>query len=156
MSLKIATRLGFNEEKLESLEYGALLHDIGKIGIKDEILQKPGALNAGEYQYIQEHPLIGVKIVEGIDFFRDKIPMIRHHHERFDGKGYPDGLAGDAIPLEARIITIPDAFDAMTSVRPHSQSKALQDVLLELERGKRTQFDPKILGIFLRDKVYKL
>jgi len=94
--------------------------------------------------------------VEGIDFFRDKIPMIRHHHERFDGKGYPDGLAGDAIPLEARIITVPDAFDAMTSVRPHSPSKALQDVLLELERGKRTQFDPKILGIFLRDKVYKL
>jgi putative nucleotidyltransferase with HDIG domain len=156
MSLRIATRLGFNEEKLESLEYGALLHDIGKIGIKDEILQKPGVLNAGEYQYIQEHPLIGVKIVEGIDFFKDKIPMIRHHHERFDGKGYPDGLAGDAIPLEARIITVPDAFDAMTSVRPHSQSKALQDVLLELERGKRTQFDPKILGIFLRDKVYKL
>jgi putative nucleotidyltransferase with HDIG domain len=156
MSLRIATRLGFSEEKLESLEYGALLHDIGKIGIKDEILQKPGVLNAGEYQYIQEHPLIGVKIVEGIDFFKDKIPMIRHHHERFDGKGYPDGLAGDAIPLEARIITVPDAFDAMTSVRPHSQSKALQDVLLELERGKRTQFDPKILGIFLRDKVYKL
>jgi len=156
MSMRIATRLGFNEEKLESLEYGALLHDIGKIGIKDEILQKPGVLNAGEYQYIQEHPLIGVKIVEGIDFFKDKIPMIRHHHERFDGKGYPDGLAGDAIPLEARIITVPDAFDAMTSVRPHSQSKALQDVLLELERGNRTQFDPKILGIFLRDKVYKL
>jgi cyclic di-GMP phosphodiesterase len=156
MSLRIATRLGFNEEKLESLEYGALLHDIGKIGIKDEILQKPGVLNAGEYQYIQEHPLIGVKIVEGIDFFTDKIPMIRHHHERFDGKGYPDGLAGDAIPLEARIITVPDAFDAMTSVRPHSQSKALQDVLLELERGKHTQFDPKILGIFLRDRVYKL
>jgi putative two-component system response regulator len=156
MSLRIATRLGFSEERLESLEYGALLHDIGKIGIKDEILQKPGVLNAGEYQYIQEHPLIGVKIVEGIDFFKDKIPMIRHHHERFDGKGYPDGLAGEAIPLEARIITVPDAFDAMTSVRPHSQSKALQDVLLELERGKRTQFDPKILGIFLRDKVYKL
>jgi putative nucleotidyltransferase with HDIG domain len=156
MSLRIATRLGFNEEKLESLEYGALLHDIGKIGIKDEILQKPGVLNAGEYQYIREHPLIGVKIVEGIDFFKDKIPMIRHHHERFDGKGYPDGLIGDAIPLEARIITVPDAFDAMTSVRPHSQSKALQDVLLELEQGKRTQFDPKILGIFLRDKVYKL
>jgi putative nucleotidyltransferase with HDIG domain len=156
MSLRIAARLGFNEERLESLEYGALLHDIGKIGIKDEILQKPAVLNPGEYQYIQEHPLIGVKIVEGIDFFKDKIPMIRHHHERFDGKGYPDGLAGEAIPLEARIITVPDAFDAMTSVRPHSQSKALQDVLLELERGKRTQFDPKILGIFLRDKVYKL
>ena len=94
MSLRIASHLGFPENKLESLEYGALLHDIGKIGIKDEVLQKPGVLNPGEYQYIQEHPLIGVKIVEGIDFFRDKIPMIRHHHECFDGTGYPDGLVG--------------------------------------------------------------
>ena len=156
MSLRIAARLGFNEQRLESLEYGALLHDIGKIGIKDEILQKPGLLNAGEKLYIQEHPLIGVKIVEGIDFFKDKIPMIRHHHEWFDGKGYPDGLTGEAIPLEARIIAVPDAFDAMTSVRPHSLSKPLQDVLMELERGKLSQFDPKILAIFLRDKVYKL
>ena len=156
MSLKIAISLGFTEDKLESLEYGALLHDIGKIGIKDEVLQKPGILNPGEYQYIQEHPLIGVKIVEGIEFFRDKIPMIRNHHERFDGKGYPDGLAGEAIPLEARIITVPDAFDAMTSVRPHSQNKPLRDVLTELAGGKGTQFDPKILGIFLHEKIYKL
>ena len=84
---------------MEILEYGALLHDIGKIGIKDEILRKPGALSPEEYQTIQEHPLIGVKIVEGIEFFKNKIPMIRHHHEHFDGKGYPDGLAGEAIPL---------------------------------------------------------
>jgi len=156
MSLKIAISLGFTEDKLESLEYGALLHDIGKIGIKDEVLQKPGILNPGEYQYIQEHPLIGVKIVEGIEFFRDKIPMIRNHHERFDGKGYPDGLAGEAIPLEARIITVPDAFDAMTSVRPHSQNKPLRDVLTELAGGKGTQFDPKILEIFLREKIHRL
>jgi putative two-component system response regulator len=156
MSLKIAISLGFTEDRLESLEYGALLHDIGKIGIKDEVLQKPGVLNPGEYQYIREHPLIGVKIVEGIEFFRDKIPMIRNHHERFDGKGYPDGLAGETIPLEARIITVPDAFDAMTSVRPHSQNKPLRDVLTELESGKGTQFDPKILGIFLREKIHKL
>jgi putative nucleotidyltransferase with HDIG domain len=84
---------------MEILEYGALLHDIGKIGIKDEILRKPGALSPEEYQTIQEHPLIGVKIVEGIEFFKNKIPMIRHHHEHFDGKGYPDGLMGEGIPL---------------------------------------------------------
>jgi putative two-component system response regulator len=156
MSLRIATHLGFPEDRLESLEYGALLHDIGKIGIKDEVLQKPGILNPGEIQYIREHPLIGVKIVEGIDFFKDKIPMIRHHHERFDGKGYPDGLAGDAIPLEARIITVPDAFDAMTSVRPHSQNKPLKEVLAELKEGKSKQFDPKILEIFLNEKIYLL
>jgi putative two-component system response regulator len=156
MSLRIAGHLGFSEERLESLEYGALLHDIGKIGIKDEVLQKPGALNPGEYQYIQEHTLIGVKIVEGIDFFKDKIPMIRCHHEYFDGSGYPDGLAGEAIPLEARIITVPDAFDAMASLRPHRRAMPLEEVLMELDKGRAKQFDPKVLEIFLREKIYKL
>jgi len=156
MSLKIAFQLGFTEDQLENLEYGALLHDIGKIGIKDEVLQKPAALNSKEYQYIQEHPLIGVKIVEGLDFFKDKIPVIRHHHEHFDGTGYPDGLVGEAIPLEARIIAVPDAFDAMTSARPHRGMMPLQDVLMELEKFKGTQFDPHILEIFLHEKVYKL
>jgi putative nucleotidyltransferase with HDIG domain len=156
MSLKIAFQFGFAEDRLESLEYGALLHDIGKIGIKDEVLQKPGALNSEEYQYIQEHPLIGVKIIEGLDFFKDKIPMIRHHHEHYDGSGYPDGLLGEAIPLEARIIAVPDAFDAMTSARPHRGMMPLQDVLMELEKCKGTQFDPKILEIFLHEKIYKL
>ena len=156
MSLKIAGHLGFLEERLESLEYGALLHDIGKIGIKDEVLQKPGALNPGEYQYIQEHTLIGAKIVEGIDFFKDKIPMIRCHHEYFDGSGYPDGLVGETIPLEARIITVPDAFDAMASLRPHRRAMPLEEVLMELEKGRAKQFDPKVLEIFLREKIYKL
>ena len=156
MSLSIANHLDFAEGRLEVLEYGALLHDIGKIGIKDEVLQKPGPLSAGEYQYIQEHPLIGAKIVEEIDFFKDKIPMIRHHHEHFDGSGYPDGLIGEAIPLEARIITVPDAFDAMASLRPHRKALPLQDILVELEKGKGRQFDPKILEIFLREKIYKL
>jgi HD-GYP domain-containing protein (c-di-GMP phosphodiesterase class II) len=156
MSLKIAFQFGFAEDRLESLEYGALLHDIGKIGIKDEVLQKPGTLNSEEYQYIQEHPLIGVKIIEGLDFFKDKIPMIRHHHEHYDGSGYPDGLLGAAIPLEARIIAVPDAFDAMTSARPHRGMMPLQDVLMELEKCKGTQFDPKILEIFLHEKIYKL
>jgi putative nucleotidyltransferase with HDIG domain len=156
MSLRIAGHLGFSEERLESLEYGALLHDIGKIGIKDEVLQKPGALNPGEYQYIQEHTLIGVKIVEGIDFFKDKIPMIRCHHEYFDGSGYPDGLVGETIPLEARIITVPDAFDAMASLRPHRRAMPLEEVLMELDKGRAKQFDPKVLEIFLREKIYKL
>lgn len=156
MSLKIAGHLGFSEERLESLEYGALLHDIGKIGIKDEVLQKPGALNPGEYQYIQEHTLIGAKIVEGIDFFKDKVPMIRCHHEYFDGSGYPDGLVGETIPLEARIITVPDAFDAMASLRPHRRAMPLEEVLMELEKGRAKQFDPEVLEIFLREKIYKL
>ncbi len=156
MSLKIALRLGFNEEKLEILEYAALLHDIGKIGIRDEILQKPATLNTEEYQYIQEHPLIGIKILEGIEFFKDKIPLIRHHHEHFDGQGYPDGLAGEAIPLGARIIAVPDSFDAMSSMRPHRGALPLQNILVELEAGKGKQFDPKILEIFLNEKIYIL
>ncbi len=156
MSLTIARKMGFSEERLESLEYGALLHDIGKIGIKDEVLQKQTPLSSEEYQYIQEHPLIGVKIIEGVEFFKDKIPMIRHHHEHYDGNGYPDGLAGEAIPIEARIISLPDAFDAMTSTRPHRHMMPLQDVLAELERFKGKQFDPKVLDIFIREKIYKL
>jgi HD-GYP domain-containing protein (c-di-GMP phosphodiesterase class II) len=137
------------------LEYGALLHDIGKIGIKDEILRKPGPLSPEEYQTIQEHPLIGVRIVEGIDFFKDKIPMIRNHHEHFDGKGYPDGLVGEAIPYEARIIAVPDAFDAMASLRPHRETVPLEHILVEMEKYKGKQFDPEILEIFLQEKIYK-
>jgi response regulator RpfG family c-di-GMP phosphodiesterase len=155
MSVRIGMKLGFDEKRLENLVFGALLHDIGKIGIKDDVLQKQGNLNSMEYQYIQEHPLIGVKIVEGIDFFKDKIPVIRNHHEYFDGSGYPDGLVGEAIPLEARTVAVPDAFDAMTSSRPHHEAMSLEEALSEMERGKGKQFDPKILGIFLEEKIYK-
>lgn len=156
MSVGIGLKLGFGEERLESLEYGALLHDIGKIGIKDVVLKKQSSLNSAELQYIKEHPLIGAKILEGIEFFRDKIPMIRNHHEYFDGSGYPDGLKGEKIPLEARIISVPDAFDAMASLRPHSRPMPLEDVLGEMEKGRGKQFDPKILEIFVGEKIYKL
>ena len=155
MSVKIGMEASFSKDRLESLEYGALLHDIGKIGIKDEILQKEGHLSSKEYQHIQEHPLIAAKIVEEIDFFNDKVPMIRHHHEHFDGSGYPDGLAGEAIPLEARIISVSDAFDAMTNARPHRRAMPLEDVLLEMERCRGTQFDPQVLDIFFNEKIYK-
>ena len=155
MSIKIATHLGFAEDQLENLEYGALLHDIGKIGIKDEILQKQGALTPEEYHYIQEHPLIGVKILEDVDYFRDKVRMIRHHHEHFDGSGYPDGLTGEAIPIEARIIAVPDAFDAMTSMRPHREAMSLEEVLSEMKRCRGKQFDPQVLDLFFRERIYK-
>ena len=154
MSLRIGMKMGFGEERLENLVFGALLHDIGNIGIKDEILQKKGLLSPEEYQYVQQHPLIGVKIVEGIDFFKDKIPMIRNHHEHFDGSGYPDGLIGEVIPLEARVIAVPDAFDAMTSLRPHRQAMPIEDVFLEMEKGKGKQFDPWVLEVFLGEKIY--
>jgi HD-GYP domain-containing protein (c-di-GMP phosphodiesterase class II) len=112
-------------------------------------------LTPEEYQYVQQHPLIGVKIIEGIDFFKDKISMIRNHHEHFDGRGYPDGLPGEVIPLEARIIAVSDAFDAMTSLRPHRKVMPVGDVILEMEKGKGKQFDPQILEIFLNEKIYQ-
>ncbi len=155
MSVKIGIRLGLNEEKLEGLVFGALLHDIGKIGIRDEVLQKKGQLSSEEYQHVQEHPMIGVKIVEGIGFFRDKLSMIRNHHEHYDGGGYPDRLTGEGIPLEARIIAVSDSFDAMTSLRPHRGALPLADVLAEMERASEKQFDPHILGIFLKEKIYE-
>jgi len=155
MSLQIAASLRFTEERMEILEYGALLHDIGKIGIKDEILRKQTPLTTEEYQTIREHPLIGVRIVEGVEFFKNKIPMIRNHHEQFDGKGYPDGLVGEAIPLEARIIAVPDAFDAMASLRPQRRTRALDEILSEMEQYRGRQFDPRILEIFLQEKIYK-
>jgi putative nucleotidyltransferase with HDIG domain len=154
MSMRIAMKMGFSEERLESLVFGALLHDIGKIGIRDEVLQKKGQLSPEEYKYIQQHPLIGVKIVEGIDFFKDKIPLIRSHHEHYDGSGYPDGLIGEVIPLEARIIAVPDAFDAMTSLRPHRKAIPVDNVIFEMEKGKGRQFDPRVLEIFLKEKIY--
>jgi putative nucleotidyltransferase with HDIG domain len=154
LSMRIAMKLGFDKKKLESFVFGALLHDIGKVGIKDEVLQKQGPLSPEEYQYIKQHPLIGVKIVEGNDFFKDQIPMIRNHHEHFDGSGYPDGLIGEVIPLEARIIAVPDAFDSMTSLRPHRRAMPVGDVILEMEKVKGKQFDPEILDIFLSERVY--
>ena len=155
MSLEIGMKLDLGGDRLESLGYGALLHDIGMIGIGNEILHKKGPLSPEENQCIRRHPLIGVKIVEGVVFFMDKIPMIRHHHEHFDGSGYPDGLSGVAIPLEARIILVSDAFDAMTSLRPHRQAIALENALEELEKGKGKQFDPKIIEIFLNERIYE-
>jgi putative two-component system response regulator len=155
MSMRIGVKLGFAEKRLENLVFGALLHDIGKIGIRDEVLQKQDVLNPNEYQYIQQHPMIGAKILEGDDFFKDTIPMVRHHHEHFDGSGYPDALVGDAIPLEARIIALPDAFDAMTSARPHNCIMPLKVALEELEAGKGKQFDPQVLEIFLNEKIYQ-
>jgi HD-GYP domain-containing protein (c-di-GMP phosphodiesterase class II) len=153
--MRIGMKMAFSEERLENLVFGALLHDIGKIGIRDEVLQKKGPLTPEEYQYVQQHPLIGVKILEGIDFFKDKISMIRNHHEHFDGSGYPDGLMGETIPLEARIIAVSDAFDAMTSLRPPRKAMPVEDVILEMEKGKGRQFDPQILEIFLNGKIYQ-
>ncbi len=156
MSLEIGLEMGFDEQRLEGLIFGALLHDIGMIGIRDEAIRKQGPLTPEEYAHIKEHPLIGAKILEGISFFKDKISMVRNHHERFDGSGYPDGLAGMVIPLEVRVISVADAFDAMTSMRPYRKGMSREGALNELKKFKGKQFDPKVLEIFFGKGIYNL
>jgi putative nucleotidyltransferase with HDIG domain len=154
LSQRIGMKLGLKYKRLEDLILGALLHDIGKIGIKDEVLQKPGKLSPEEYRYVQEHSLIGAKILETFDVLKDRVLMIRNHHEHFDGNGYPDRLVGEEIPIEARIIAISDAFDAMTSLRPHRASMTFEMALKEMKECVGKQFDPAILEVFLEEKLY--
>ena len=133
---------------LRSLERGSLLHDIGKIGISDTILHKPGPLSEEEWVVMRRHPDIGAKIVEGIPFLEDTIPLIRHHQERWDGTGYPDGLRGEEIPILARMFSIVDAFDALTSKRPYRQKISEQEALEYIQEQAGTFFDPEIVEVF--------
>jgi len=123
-SLVIAQRIGYPREKWKGLVAAAYLHDLGKVMIPDEILKKPGKLTDAEYTLIKEHPVIALDMLNQVEFPWEVKPLIRHHHERWDGKGYPDGLAGEEIPLGARIISVADTFDAITSARPYRGSHA--------------------------------
>ncbi len=154
LSLEIGKRLGFSEEQLETLEYGSLLHDIGKIGIKEAILKKPGFLSIIEYLHIQRHPVIGEEIVRLVELLRPALPLLRNHHEHFNGRGYPDRLKGKEINIFARIIAVSDSFDAMTSNRPYRKALKVEEALFEIERARETQFDPRIVDIFIGDKIY--
>lgn len=138
-----------SKDELKQLEVSATLHDVGKIGVPDRILGKTGKLTPVEYAYMQRHSEFGSAIIEPIAKLRELIPNIMHHHEHFDGKGYPDGLKGERIPLFARIICIADSFDAMTTDRPYRKKRSIQKALLELERRSGTQFDPKLTKIFI-------
>ena len=148
-SVMIAKKLGYEGKKLELLEYTALLHDIGKIGIPNEIINKPSRLTDEEYDIIKTHPGIGGKILEEITEIPDIAIGARYHHERFDGKGYPDKLSGEEIPEIARIIGVADAYDAMTSNRSYRDLLPQQVVRGEIEKGKNTQFDPAIADVML-------
>lgn len=148
-SVMIAVRMGYTGEKLELLRYTALLHDIGKIGIPEEIINKPSRLTDEEYQIIKTHPIIGSDILKEITEIPDIAIGARWHHERYDGKGYPDGLKGTGIPEIARIIGVADAYDAMTSRRSYRGIIPQETVKAELERGKGSQFDPEIADIML-------
>ncbi|PKM57017.1 MAG: hypothetical protein CVU98_08205 [Firmicutes bacterium HGW-Firmicutes-3] len=137
------------EKKLYELEIAALLHDVGKLGVPDSILNKVGKLNTYEYNQIKCHPEIAVNILETIDFIKEDLPSILHHHERVDGFGYPSGLKGENIPLNSRIIAVSDAYDAMTSNRPYRQGLSHEMAIEEIIRNKDTQFDSKIVDAFL-------
>jgi polar amino acid transport system substrate-binding protein len=129
---------------------GALLHDIGKIGIPDSILFKPGPLTDEEFEFIKQHPVRGAELVRTNNGLREIVPLIRHHHERYDGHGYPDGLQGREIPLEARILCVADSVQAMESDRPYRKALSRHEIISEIKENAGTQFDPVIVKAFLK------
>jgi response regulator RpfG family c-di-GMP phosphodiesterase len=148
-SIALARAHGISESELEALGRGVLLHDIGKIGISDAILLKPGPLTPEEWQVMRTHPEVGRQFLDRIPFLRDAIPVVYHHHERWDGTGYPLGLAGSAIPLAARIFAVADAFDALTFDRPYSKAIPMADARERIRIAAGTHFDPDVVATFL-------
>jgi HD-GYP domain-containing protein (c-di-GMP phosphodiesterase class II) len=134
---------------LKGVVFGALLHDVGKIGVPEAILVKPGPLSEAEWAAMRRHPEIGEQICRPLRSSRLFAPIVRHHHERWDGRGYPDGLSGEAIPLGARIVALVDAFDAMTHDRPYRRGRSVDDALEELRRESGRQFDPDLAALFV-------
>ena len=145
----IALRLGWDEERLDLLKLGGPLHDVGKLGVSEEVLAKPGRLDEQELAQIREHPKLGARILLRVTALRGALPYVLYHHERWDGGGYPTGRAAEQIPLEARVLAVADAFDAMTSDRPYSRALDLDEALAEVARCAGTQFDPAIVRVFL-------
>ncbi|MHB8513667.1 MAG: HD-GYP domain-containing protein [Actinomycetota bacterium] len=146
----VAREYGIRGERLRTIRLAALMHDVGKLGVPTALLVKPGKLTADEYHAMKDHPAVGHELVKEIGILGDVLDGIRHHHERMDGSGYPDGLRGDEIPLSARIIMVCDAFDSMTSTRAYRQSKAMQSALDELRRCAQSQFDPRAIDALER------
>jgi putative nucleotidyltransferase with HDIG domain len=150
VAVRLAEELGLPPDERRRIHLAGLLHDIGKIGIKDEVLRKPGKLTPEEYEHIKLHPALGYEILKGLKKIQHVLPAVLHHHESWDGQGYPHGLAGEAIPLIARIIAVADAFDAMGSDRPYR--KGMQDAVLDkiLREGAGKQWDVRIVDAFFR------
>lgn len=148
-ALRIGKAMGLSSKDLEILEYGALLHDIGKIAIQHDILLKVGQLTDNDRKTLKQHPSIGADIVENLKFLKGAAVLVRHHHEQPDGKGYPEGLRDDEIPVGARILLVADAFDAMTSDRPYRQGLPVEKVIEQFEIYKGTQFDLEIAELFV-------
>lgn len=141
---------GLEDGLLRQLRVAALVHDLGKIQVDPAVLNKPGPLTPEEWEQIRQHPIHGANILRPVPALASVIPAVLHHHERWDGKGYPQGLAGEQIPLPARIIAVADAFDAMLTERPYRPALTEEEALHELERGAGGQFDPEVVRAFLK------
>ncbi len=148
-TLATAKKLGLHEEDIEIVKYSGLLHDIGKIGVEEAILNKPGRLTDEEFAHIKQHPELGARILADMPYFEKIVPLVRHHHEFYNGKGYPDGLAGESIPYGARLLSVADAFEAMTSNRPYRKAMPFEKAFSIIEENKGTQFDPEIVDVFI-------
>lgn len=154
LAVGLARAADIDEAELERLEYGALLHDIGKIGVPEAVLSKNGPLDDGEWKLLQQHTIVGETILSPLEFFSPVLTIVRNHHERFDGTGYPDRLAGDRIDIAARIVTVVDAYDAMTTSRPYRSALAREGALERLEAGADSQFDPELVRVFIEARVF--
>ena len=148
-AVRLGRALWLDAHELVVVRYGALLHDIGKIAVSDRILRKPSSLTEEEWEEIRHHPVIGERICSSLALARDIGPIIRHHHERWDGTGYIDGLAGEVIPLHARIVAVADAFDAMCSNRPYRRALPVEGAIRQLELGAGKQWDPRLIEAFV-------
>ena len=149
-AVAIAEGMGLSPAEVDIIRNASILHDVGKIGIKEDILKKPGRLTEEERREMEYHPFIGTKILQSVKLLAPVMPLVYHHHERFDGTGYPDGLRGEEIPYGARIIALADAFESMTSDRPYRKALPLEEAMAELRYGSGRQFDPRIVEIFMR------
>ncbi|MGC9314583.1 MAG: HD domain-containing phosphohydrolase [bacterium] len=156
MAHHVAEALGYSQRQLDMLDFGSLLHDVGKIAIDSKILNKPGPLSPDETKLVQTHPLIGERIVSKVSYFSEIVPMIRWHHERWDGKGYPDGLKGEEIPIDSRILNVVDSYDAMTSDRAYRMALSSNNALEIIREEAGYQFDTEIVELFLKEKTFEL
>ncbi|MBA2524567.1 MAG: HD-GYP domain-containing protein [Pyrinomonadaceae bacterium] len=150
ISLLLGHECNLDQREMHSLEFGALLHDIGKIGVPDNVLRKPGKLNDFEWEMMRRHPYLGQEILSGLSFLDDARTIVAQHHEKWDGSGYPLGLRGEEIDLGARILFVADAFDAMTSDRVYRQAKSFDEAIAELDACAGSHFDPQVVAAFHR------
>lgn len=149
LCITIAEQMGWTIEQIRPLQFGAILHDIGKIYIRENVLSKAGPLDTDEWQEMKQHTVVGSGLLQSIPYLTQAIPIIRHHHERWDGRGYPDGLVGEAIPLGARIVAVADSFDAMTSKRVYQKAITPEQAMEEIHRGSGALYDPTVVDAFL-------